>query len=98
MKRRSLLSLLLAGSAGAALAGGRWSAGGVGFPRSRSVLVLELRGGNDGLNTLAPIADSLYRQSRPMIGSGACPPVLQLAQGGYDTHANQAARPSPFWR
>jgi uncharacterized protein (DUF1501 family) len=27
-----------------------------------------------------------------LIGSGACPPVLQLAQGGYDTHANQAAR------
>ena len=26
-----------------------------------------------------------------MIGSGACPPVLQLAQGGYDTHADQAA-------
>jgi uncharacterized protein (DUF1501 family) len=27
-----------------------------------------------------------------LIGSGACPPVLQLAQGGYDTHSNQAAR------
>jgi uncharacterized protein (DUF1501 family) len=27
-----------------------------------------------------------------LIGSDACPPVLQLAQGGYDTHANQAAR------
>jgi uncharacterized protein (DUF1501 family) len=27
-----------------------------------------------------------------LIGSGACPPVLQLAQGGYDTHANQVAR------
>lgn len=26
-----------------------------------------------------------------LIGSGACPPVLQLAQGGYDTHADQAA-------
>ncbi|MEB3208994.1 MAG: DUF1501 domain-containing protein [Synechococcus sp.] len=68
MKRRSLLSLLLAGSAGSALAGGRWSSGGVGFPRSRSVLVLlELRGGNDGLNTLAPIGDPLYRQARPTL-------------------------------
>jgi len=27
-----------------------------------------------------------------LIGSGACPPVLQLAQGGYDTHSNQAGR------
>jgi uncharacterized protein (DUF1501 family) len=27
-----------------------------------------------------------------LIGSGSCPPVLQLAQGGYDTHAQQAAR------
>jgi uncharacterized protein (DUF1501 family) len=27
-----------------------------------------------------------------LIGSDACPPVLQLAQGGYDTHANQLAR------
>jgi uncharacterized protein (DUF1501 family) len=59
MRRRSLLSLLLAGSAGAAWAGLRGS---------RSVLVLlELRGGNDGLNTLAPIADPLYRQARPTL-------------------------------
>jgi uncharacterized protein (DUF1501 family) len=27
-----------------------------------------------------------------LIGSEACPPVLQLAQVGYDTHANQAGR------
>jgi len=27
-----------------------------------------------------------------LIGSGACPPVLQLTQGGYDTHAGQADR------
>jgi uncharacterized protein (DUF1501 family) len=27
-----------------------------------------------------------------LIGSGHCPPVLQLAQGGYDTHAQQAGR------
>lgn len=27
-----------------------------------------------------------------LIGSGDCPPVLQLAQPGYDTHANQAPR------
>jgi len=27
-----------------------------------------------------------------LIGSGSCPPVLQLAQGGYDTHSGQANR------
>jgi len=27
-----------------------------------------------------------------LIGSGVCPPVLQLAQGGYDTHGGQAIR------
>ncbi len=27
-----------------------------------------------------------------LIGSGICPPVLQMALGGFDTHANQALR------
>jgi len=27
-----------------------------------------------------------------LIGSGQCPPTLALAQGGYDTHANQGRR------
>jgi uncharacterized protein (DUF1501 family) len=68
MKRRSLLSLLLAGSAGAAFAGGRLGTVAAAPSRRRSVLVLlELRGGNDGLNTVAPIADPLYRQARPSL-------------------------------
>jgi uncharacterized protein (DUF1501 family) len=93
MKRRSLLSLLLAGSAGSALAAGRLGslaagssdpgAPGADALRSRSVLVLlELRGGNDGLNTLAPIADPLYRQVRPSLaldGGEALPLAAGLA-------------------
>ena len=68
MKRRSLLSLLLAGSAGAVLAQRGFSVG-RGGQHSRSVLVLlELRGGNDGLNTVAPISDSFYHQARPRLG------------------------------
>ena len=79
MKRRSLLSLLLAGSAGSALAAGRVNAGGSPFqlpapllppppaPRRSVLVLLELRGGNDGLNTVAPLRDPLYRQARPRL-------------------------------
>ena len=59
----SALSLVLAGRspfAGAA----RAETG-----SSRKVLLLvELKGGNDGLNTLVPYADPAYRQLRPGIG------------------------------
>ena len=83
MKRRSLLSLLLASSAGAALGSGSWSSGAAGSLRNRSVLVLlELRGGNDGLNSLAPIADPLYRKLRPTLaldGGDAIPLASDLA-------------------
>jgi hypothetical protein len=64
MKCRNLLSLLAAGSASAALAGG-WRGGKAG---SRQVLLLlELRGGNDGLNTMAPLRDPAYREARPSL-------------------------------
>lgn len=63
MKRRSLFSLLLASSAGAALAGGRSLS-------CRSVLVLlELRGGNDGLNTVAPLLP-LWQSRRLAVALG----------------------------
>ena len=66
MKRRSLLALLAAGSTGAAFAaappGRRTTAS---SPQDHVLVLLELRGGNDGLNTLAPVDDPLYRQARP---------------------------------
>jgi len=34
----------------------------------RILLLVELKGGNDGMNTLVPYADPLYRQFRPGIG------------------------------
>jgi uncharacterized protein (DUF1501 family) len=80
MQRRSLLSLLLAGSAGAALAQGGLRVD-ADSPRRRSVLVLlELRGGNDGLNTLAPVADPLYRQARSTLALSDADALL-LADG-----------------
>src|SRR5215475_4271861 len=35
---------------------------------SRILLLVELKGGNDGLNTLVPYADARYRELRPGIG------------------------------
>ena len=35
---------------------------------SRILLLVELKGGNDGLNTLVPYADAKYRELRPAIG------------------------------
>lgn len=36
--------------------------------RDRVLLLIELRGGNDGLNTVVPYADPTYRQLRPTLG------------------------------
>ncbi|TVS02515.1 MAG: DUF1501 domain-containing protein, partial [Cyanobium sp. PLM2.Bin73] len=81
MKRRTLLSLLAASTAGAALASG-WH-GGIGSHSARAagrhvLVLLELRGGNDGLNTVAPVRDPLYRQARPTL---ALSDGLPLADG-----------------
>src|SRR3979409_2450753 len=37
-------------------------------PSKRILVVLELSGGNDGLNTLVPYADDAYYRHRPKIG------------------------------
>ena len=34
----------------------------------RILLLVELKGGNDGLNTLVPYADPRYRELRPGVG------------------------------
>lgn len=39
-----------------------------GVPGGKILVVLEMAGGNDGLNTVAPINDPLYSQFRPTIG------------------------------
>jgi uncharacterized protein (DUF1501 family) len=62
----------LAGRAGAGEGGDRPSAAGDGAAaaagrpaRRRKLLVLELAGGNDGLSTVVPYSDPLYRAARP---------------------------------
>jgi uncharacterized protein (DUF1501 family) len=57
---------------------------------SRILLLVELKGGNDGLNTVIPYADPLYRELRPGIGV-ARERVLQL-----DEHIGLHAKLEPL--
>jgi uncharacterized protein (DUF1501 family) len=64
------------GRASVASAGGRATAG----SGRRILVVLQLAGGNDGINTLIPYGDSLYYQARPNL---AIPREQVLALDGY---------------
>lgn len=50
-------------------------------PADRCVVVVQLHGGNDGLNTLAPVADDLYHRARPSL---AIRPNEGLALDGHN--------------
>jgi len=45
-----------------------WADGAAKEPGARTLVMLHLNGGNDGLNTVVPYADPLYRVLRPGIG------------------------------
>src|SRR5262245_2762333 len=40
-------------------------------PGERILVVVQLSGGNDGLNTVVPYADETYRRRRPSLAQGA---------------------------
>lgn len=94
LSRRTLLT----GVAAAAATGGLGALAQA-FASSRGssshVLVLmELRGGNDGLNTLAPIRDPAYRRARPTLALGN--DAIALADG---LALHPALAPlEPLWR
>jgi len=56
-----------------------------GVPQERVLVVIQLSGGNDGLNTLVPFADREYHRARPGL---AVPPrdVLRLGDTGFGLH------------
>lgn len=73
MDRRNVLTLAAASGALAFLPRAVRAAGGApNGPRWDRVLVMvELQGGNDGLNTVVPFADPEYRKLRPTLAVGA---------------------------
>ena len=68
VSRRQLLGTGLAGLAAGTFAAPPWSAGAAArreIGDNRILVVLELSGGNDGLNTLVPYGDDAYYRHRP---------------------------------
>lgn len=96
MHRREFLQWLGAAGLGGAAAQRAFAAGSARAPEYRRLLILvELKGGNDGLNTLIPYADPAYAALRPKL---ALPrdQVVQL-DDRYALHPGLAPL-LPLWR
>jgi uncharacterized protein (DUF1501 family) len=78
--------------------------------QQRTLIVVQLAGGNDGLNTVVPFTDSLYSQLRPTLGLSASAllplnerlalhpalkPLLPLWQGGKLAIVEGVGYPNP---
>jgi uncharacterized protein (DUF1501 family) len=69
--RRGFLLAGLGAAAAPLLSRLTWARGLEGAATGRALLVVELGGGNDGLNTVVPFADPLYVRARPSLRIGA---------------------------
>ncbi|MFM7452590.1 MAG: hypothetical protein ACKO1V_01265, partial [Cyanobium sp.] len=89
MKRRSLLQLLAAAALAPPVLAQQARQ-----PRpERVLLLLELRGGNDGLNTVVPWRDPLYRLARSRLALNDALPLSE----GLGLHPALAPL-EPIWR
>ena len=68
LDRREFLQRGLAFGSVLALPRLGWAEGAKKTPGARTLVMLHLNGGNDGLNTVVPYADPLYRVLRPGLG------------------------------
>lgn len=79
-------------------------------PGNKVVVILQLSGGNDGLNTVVPIGNDIYHKSRPGLGiagskalrltdEAGLHPVLEAFKGFYDEGSlgiiNSVGYPNP---
>ena len=76
MRRRSLLQALVVGSGALALDPLLHIAATQARSASKVLVLVDLQGGNDGLNTLAPIGDARYQRARPTLALGPDAPLL----------------------
>lgn len=87
-QRREFLTMSAGLLAGASLAGGTPAGGAVDRgdlvppPSPRGLIVVELSGGNDGLNTLVPLTSSIYRASRPTLAISARDSIVLTDETG----------------
>src|SRR5437588_4677728 len=99
MDRRHLLKLAgsvpLAALAPALMTEVAWSATSAGVDYRKLLLLIELKGGNDGLNTLVPYANPTYYSLRPKIGI----PRDQVVQLSDSVGLHPALEPLlPLWK
>jgi uncharacterized protein (DUF1501 family) len=92
LNRRDFLRRGLAFGSVLALPRLSWAQGAAKEPGARTLVLLHLNGGNDGLNTVIPFADPLYRILRPGLGveEGQVRKIdgklgLHPALGGFET-------------
>src|SRR5256885_5654361 len=99
MDRRHFLKLAgsvpLAALAPALMTEVAWSATSAGVDYRKLLLLIELKGGNDGLNTLVPYANPTYYALRPKIGI----PREQVVQLSDSVGLHPALEPLlPLWK